>query len=104
MSAVFGLHGWTAGGVRHGVGTNAFGRCSAVPYVSGPTGPEGEAVYVTAVLLGEYDSGLALDEVFPHGISVRVYDLTVRLRAAPGERQLLIRPGAARPVVIGGCS
>ncbi|MEV0278822.1 DUF2264 domain-containing protein [Streptomyces sp. NPDC050610] len=101
VSAVVGLHSWTAGGVRHSAGTNAFGRCSAVPYVSGPTGPTGEAVYVSAILLGEYTDrdGGALDAVFPRGISVTVDGRTVRLQSQPGQRRLLVRPGASNPVV-----
>ncbi|MFI0482962.1 DUF2264 domain-containing protein [Actinomadura sp. 9N215] len=95
VSAVAALHGWRDADVRSGSGASAFGEHSAVPFLSGVTPPEGESIFVSAVLLG----GCA-DPVPPAEISVTVEGLAVRL-LAPGRPASLIRPGAAHPVVSG---
>ncbi|MER7619633.1 hypothetical protein ABT361_48595, partial [Nonomuraea wenchangensis] len=46
-----GLHGFTSAGVVTGAGVNAFGACSATPYVTCPAHPGGTAVYVSLLLL-----------------------------------------------------
>jgi hypothetical protein len=52
ISAVVGLHGFTAAGVEHGVDTNAYGRCAATPYLCAPAHPGGTAHYASLVVLG----------------------------------------------------
>ncbi|CAM5339378.1 hypothetical protein SALBM135S_05654 [Streptomyces alboniger] len=99
VSAVVGLHGWTAAHVHHAYAANAFGAHSVVPYLSGITGPAQESIYVSAILLSGSHPG-PLEQALPHDITITVTTdaLGVHLRA-PGRPRSLISPGAWPPVV-----
>jgi hypothetical protein len=50
-SAVVSLHGFTAAGVARAVAANAFGPCSATPYLAATGHPGGTTLYVSLVML-----------------------------------------------------
>jgi hypothetical protein len=85
-SAIVALHGYPARGaaaVSRALDANAFGPCSATPFLSAPNHPGTPAVYVSAVVL----SG---DPVYPSALRaalrVTVRDQQVSVVFPPGER------------------
>jgi hypothetical protein len=50
-SVAVGLHGFTGAAVARAVDANAYGACSATPYLTAPAHPGGSAVYVSLVAL-----------------------------------------------------
>ena len=50
-SAIVGLHGYRTAGVARALDANAFGPCSATPFLSAPEQPGTPAVFVSAVVL-----------------------------------------------------
>jgi hypothetical protein len=65
VSAIVGLHGWGAAGVSLEVDANAFGACSATPYLKGEQRVVQSSVFVSLVVL----SG---DAVHPDAIAASV--------------------------------
>ncbi|HEY3504244.1 MAG TPA: DUF2264 domain-containing protein [Actinocatenispora sp.] len=80
-AAVVGLAGWTSAGVHADAEANAFGPCSATPYLRA-THPGGDTVYVGLVVL----SGDAVHpDALADGFAVTVADRTVVVRYPDGE-------------------
>ncbi|SEU25837.1 DUF2264 domain-containing protein [Nonomuraea wenchangensis] len=91
-SAARGLHGFTSAGVVTGDGVNAFGPCSATPYVTCPAHPGGTAVYVSLILLTAAPGEPPLPEVRVTADEVVVTPSTggpvrVPLREEPGGQE-----------------
>lgn len=82
-SAIVGLHGYRAAGVARALDANAFGPCSATPFLSAPDHPGGPAVFVSAVVL----SGDPVDPAaLRAALRVTVRERHVSVVFAPGER------------------
>ncbi|MFT7836981.1 DUF2264 domain-containing protein [Saccharothrix sp. BKS2] len=82
-SAVRALHGYTGAGVLTAEGTNAFGPCSATPYVIADGHGGGAAIYVSLVQLG-----VMVDE--PPAVGARVQGDVVVLEL-PDARMATVR-------------
>jgi hypothetical protein len=86
VSYLAGLHGFSRAGVARFEGTNAFGRHSASPFLESAETVEGEAVYVSLVVLTR-------DELDPEtvraGIAVHVDGRVVEITVDGGERFLV---------------
>ncbi|MCQ4043959.1 DUF2264 domain-containing protein [Streptantibioticus rubrisoli] len=80
-SAVAGLYGWCGGHVARHTNANAFGPCSAVPYLTSAPHPGGHSVHVTLVALsGSAVAAAVLRQV----ATAEVVDGTVVIRFADG--------------------
>ena len=82
-SAIVGLHGYGTGDVSRALDANAFGPCSATPFLLAPEHPGEPAVFVSVVVL----SG---DPVYPEALRaalrVTVRERHVSVVFPPGER------------------
>ncbi|MEU4746546.1 hypothetical protein AB0G02_39655, partial [Actinosynnema sp. NPDC023658] len=102
VSVVLGLHGFRDAAVDTAVDANAFGVCSATPYLTATEHPGGSAVHVSLVVLtGDRVEPDALGEAF----EVAVDGERVTVVFPGGERVELAlgaEPGYARHPVGGG--
>ncbi|MDF3294036.1 DUF2264 domain-containing protein [Streptomyces silvisoli] len=82
VSAVVGLYGWCGGHVAHHTDANAFGPCSAVPYLTSAPHPGGRSIHVTLVALSGNPvraaelCGVAAAEVVDGAVAIRFTDGT----------------------------
>lgn len=86
VSYLAGLHGFGSAGVARFEGTNAFGRHSASPFLESFGAVEGEAVYVSLVVLTREELDL---EAVRAGIAVRVDRRVVEITFDDDERFLV---------------
>ncbi len=93
-SAVVALHGWRDAAVRRAEDADAFGVCSAVPYLRAPLPPDRAALYVSLVVL----SGAPLDvPTLRAGFEVAVDGTRVRIGFPDGTERRVDLPGGTVP-------
>jgi hypothetical protein len=98
-SVILALHGFHDAAVARAVDANAFGACSATPYLTAPAHPGGTAVYVSLVVL----TGDRVDPDAVHAsVGVAVDSDRVTIRFPDGERVELAVGSYTRYPVDGG--
>lgn len=101
-SAVLAVHGFRWAGAVRGVDANAFGACSATPYVISDGHPGGSAVYVSLIVLS---SDRVTPDALRASMRVEVDGDRIGVRFVDGERievTLGARPGYVRRPADGG--